>query len=78
MRIDELDTPVLVCDLDVLERNIHATADLCRTLDIPLRVHSKSHKIPEIAHKQMAAGAVGVWTKADSVTYFDDLTVVTQ
>jgi len=24
------------------------------------------------------AGKVGVWTKADSVTYFDDLTVVTQ
>ncbi len=24
------------------------------------------------------AGAVGVWTKADSVTYFDDLTVVTR
>ena len=60
MRIDELDTPVLVCDLDVLERNIHATADLCRTLDIPLRVHIKSHKIPEIAHKQIDAGAVGV------------------
>jgi hypothetical protein len=25
-----------------------------------------------------AAGKVGVWTKADSVTYFDDLTVVTR
>jgi hypothetical protein len=24
------------------------------------------------------AGAVGVWTKADSVTYFDDLTVITK
>jgi hypothetical protein len=24
------------------------------------------------------AGKVGVWTKADSVTYFDDLTVVTR
>lgn len=26
----------------------------------------------------MQAGRVGVWTKADSVTYFDDLTVVTK
>jgi hypothetical protein len=25
-----------------------------------------------------SAGKVGVWTKADSVTYFDDLTVVTR
>ena len=25
-----------------------------------------------------AAGRVGVWTKADSVTHFDDLTVVTR
>jgi hypothetical protein len=25
-----------------------------------------------------AAGRVGVWTKADSVTYFDDLTVATR
>jgi hypothetical protein len=24
------------------------------------------------------AGRVGVWTKADSVTYFDDLTIVTK
>jgi hypothetical protein len=24
------------------------------------------------------AGKVGVWTKADSVTHFDDFTVVTQ
>jgi len=60
MRIDELDTPVLDCDLDVLERNIQQTADLCRRLGIPLRVHSKSHKIPEIAHWQMDAGATGI------------------
>src|SRR5690606_3484196 len=50
----------LVCDLDVLDRNIADMAAHCRELEIPLRVHIKSHKIPEIAHKQLAAGAIGV------------------
>lgn len=60
MLIHDLDTPALVCDLDVLERNLAATAARCRDLDIPLRAHTKSHKIPELAHRQLAAGAHGI------------------
>jgi D-serine deaminase-like pyridoxal phosphate-dependent protein len=60
MRIEDLDTPAVICDLDVLERNLQDMADRCRELDIPLRTHTKSHKIPEIAHRQMKAGAVGI------------------
>lgn len=60
MLIHDLDTPALVCDLDVLERNLAATAARCRDLGIPLRAHTKSHKIPEIAHWQLASGARGV------------------
>lgn len=59
-RLCQVDTPALVCDLDVLDRNIASMAAHCQTLDIPLRVHIKSHKIPEIAHKQLAAGAIGI------------------
>jgi D-serine deaminase-like pyridoxal phosphate-dependent protein len=58
--ISDLDTPAVICDLDVLERNIAAMAARCRELGIPLRAHTKSHKIPEIAHRQLAAGAVGI------------------
>ncbi len=60
MLIHELDTPALVCNLDKLERNIRDMAAHCRRLDIPLRCHIKSHKIPEIAHMQLAAGASGI------------------
>jgi len=58
--IDDLDTPSVVCDLDILDRNLADMAQRCRELGIPLRTHTKSHKIPEIAHRQMAAGAVGI------------------
>ena len=60
MLIHDLDTPAVVADLDKMERNIRDMAAYCRELDIPLRVHTKSHKIPEIAHMQLAAGAIGV------------------
>jgi D-serine deaminase-like pyridoxal phosphate-dependent protein len=60
MTVDDLDTPALTVDLDILERNIAQAADACRRLGIPLRVHTKTHKIPQIAHMQMAAGANGI------------------
>ena len=60
MTIDDLDTPALTIDLDILEKNIRDLAESCRKHDIALRVHTKTHKIPEIAHMQLAAGAVGI------------------
>ena len=60
MVIHDLDTPAVVCDLDTLERNLQETAASCRDVGIPLRSHTKSHKIPEIAHMQLASGAVGI------------------
>ena len=60
MHIDELETPVAIVDLDKLEANI---AKLQRYLDqygIASRPHIKTHKIPEIAHMQINAGAVGI------------------
>ncbi len=60
MNIDALDTPALVADLDVLERNIEDMATHCDQLGIPLRVHTKTHKVPEIAKLQIAAGSRGI------------------
>ena len=60
MNFVDLDTPTLVADLDVLERNIEGMATLCRQIGIPLRVHSKTHKVPEIAKLQVAAGSQGI------------------
>ena len=57
---EDLDTPTVLCDLDVLDRNLAAMPTRSRELGLPLRPHTKSHKIPELAHRQMAAGAVGI------------------
>ncbi|MDE0817033.1 MAG: hypothetical protein OSA92_05200 [Pirellulaceae bacterium] len=56
LHIYELDTPAVVIDLDVLEKNIEDMAALCRKLGITLRGHTKSHKNSEIAKMQVAAG----------------------
>jgi D-serine deaminase-like pyridoxal phosphate-dependent protein len=60
MNINQLETPAAVVDLDKLEANI---ARFQRYLDehgIANRPHIKTHKIPEIAHMQLRAGAVGI------------------
>ena len=60
MHFTELDTPALCVDLDVLEKNIDDLQSACNQLEIPLRVHTKTHKTPAIARKQVAAGAIGI------------------
>lgn len=58
--LDARDTPFLFADLDRMEANIARMADAARHLDIALRPHAKTHKIPEIARLQVATGATGV------------------
>ncbi len=58
MPLAEVDTPALLLDLDAFERNVATMAEAARGLR--LRPHAKSHKCPEIALRQIAAGAVGV------------------
>jgi D-serine deaminase-like pyridoxal phosphate-dependent protein len=58
--IDDLDTPTLLIDLDIVERNIRRMQEYCDTHDMALRPHIKTHKIPPLAHRQMAAGARGI------------------
>ena len=58
--IDELDTPSVLVDLDALEINIREMAEAARSAGVALRPHIKTHKTPEIARLQLAAGAVGV------------------
>jgi 3-hydroxy-D-aspartate aldolase len=56
----KLQTPALVIDLDVLERNIALMAEHARKRGIALRPHAKTHKSATIARLQMEAGARGV------------------
>jgi D-serine deaminase-like pyridoxal phosphate-dependent protein len=59
-QMGELDTPSVIVDLDLLEQNIAEMAELARAAGVALRPHIKTHKTPEIARMQLAAGAVGV------------------
>jgi len=56
----DLNTPVLVIDLDALTRNIERMAEHARGHGLKLRPHAKTHKSPEIARRQLAAGAIGI------------------
>ncbi len=56
----DLDTPAVYVDLDALERNIARMAEQSRRWGVTLRPHTKTHKIPEIARMQLAAGAAGI------------------
>jgi D-serine deaminase-like pyridoxal phosphate-dependent protein len=58
--LSELDTPVLIVELDALERNIAHIAEICRQRGIQWRPHCKAHKSPEIARRQLASGAIGL------------------
>lgn len=60
MLIHDLDTPQVVCDLDKLERNVTTYGANAKAIGIPLWSHTKSHKIPEIAHMQIKAGSIGI------------------
>ena len=57
---EELDTPVLLVDLDIFEANMANLAQFCRIHGTDWRPHTKSHKSPEIARLQLEAGAIGI------------------
>ncbi|ASN53740.1 alanine racemase [Sinomonas sp. R1AF57] len=56
----DIDTPQIMVDRDVLQRNISRMAEAVAAKGLALRPHAKTHKIPEIAALQLAAGAVGL------------------
>jgi len=60
MRVNELETPVPVVDMDILEANISRLQLYLDEHKIANRPHIKTHKIPAIAQMQMDAGAVGI------------------
>jgi D-serine deaminase-like pyridoxal phosphate-dependent protein len=57
---EALDTPALVIDLDVVERNAARLAGEMARRGIALRPHAKTHKSLELGRIQLAHGAVGL------------------
>lgn len=60
MRVDDLETPAVIVNLDAMERNLQRMAEYCRRQGLALRPHTKTHKIPELARRQIESGAVGI------------------
>jgi D-serine deaminase-like pyridoxal phosphate-dependent protein len=59
-RLPEIDTPCLLFDLDVVERNVREMASVSAHAGVALRPHTKTHKSPELAGMQLEAGARGI------------------
>ncbi len=58
----DLPTPCLLVDLDLMEGNIEKMASHARAHSIGVRPHAKTHKCPQIARRQIDAGALGICT----------------
>ncbi len=60
MRLEDLDTPALVVDLDIMDRNLRRVAAYCADHGLRLRPHTKTHKSTFLARRQLALGAAGL------------------
>ncbi|MFB6191949.1 MAG: alanine racemase [Haloarculaceae archaeon] len=50
--VGEIETPALVVDLNVMDRNVEWYAEFAEANDVRLRSHAKTHKIPALARRQ--------------------------
>src|SRR5438445_9689796 len=60
MNVHEIDTPALVVDLDIMERNLSRVAGYAKEHGLRLRPHTKTHKSIKLARRQIALGAAGL------------------
>jgi D-serine deaminase-like pyridoxal phosphate-dependent protein len=58
--IEALDTPVVLIDLDKVEANLRRGAQIAAASGVSLRPHTKTHKSPYFAGRQLAHGAQGI------------------
>ncbi len=83
-RVDLIDTPALVVDLDAMDRNIQRMADFARKHQVRWRPHAKLHKSAELALQLQRAGAQGVCVQkvaeaeAMAAGGVDDITITNQ
>ncbi len=58
--VADIETPAVIADLDVLERNIERYQALAAEHEVTVRSHTKAHKTPAIARRQAAAFDGGI------------------
>lgn len=56
----EVDTPALLIDLEIMERNLQHAAQFTARNAVALRPHTKTHKSVELALRQVELGARGI------------------
>lgn len=60
MKFQELDTPSMLFDREIIEANLKKMQDYANQQGVALRPHTKTHKCPRIAQMQKDLGAVGI------------------
>jgi len=60
MKIADIDTPAVLIEKSIMEKNIRSIQRMADRHGVDLRVHIKTHKIPELAKLQIKMGAVGI------------------
>ncbi len=60
MRLDDLETPAAVVDVDRMHANLRRAGEYCRAHGLAWRPHAKTHKVAALAAGQVRAGAAGV------------------
>lgn len=60
MRVNELDTPALLIDREIMMDNIRRMQSYADKYGVSLRPHTKTHKMPKLARLQEAEGAKGI------------------
>lgn len=58
--LDSIETPAALVDEERLEANLQKAAAYMREHGLRWRPHTKTHKVPELAARQLQAGAAGV------------------
>src|SRR5512139_2952059 len=56
----ELETPIPLVDLDILDRNLAKMAEYAARHRLGLRPHTKTHKASRVGREQVRLGAIGV------------------
>jgi D-serine deaminase-like pyridoxal phosphate-dependent protein len=59
-RIEALETPAVLIDLDLVEANLARAQAEADRLGLKLRPHIKTHKLPRFAKRQVELGAIGI------------------
>lgn len=58
--IMSIDTPAVLVDLDIAKANIERFQAYANEHGLRVRPHIKTHKLPQVAELQLAAGAIGI------------------